>query len=61
MTHIQFTPEQVASCGLPRKVAYVAYDEKGRYCDNSVWLDKQVSFAPGIDKLIKLADEIFYH
>ena len=61
MTQIKFTPEQVASCGLPKKEAYIAYDEKGRYSDNSVWLDKQSRYEPGIEKLISLADKIFYH
>lgn len=61
MTQIKFPPEVVASCGLPRKAAYIAYDEKRRYADNSVWLDKQSRFEPGIEKLISLADKIFYH
>lgn len=56
MTTIKFTADQVAALGLPRRGAYVAYDDQGRLDDFSTWLIKQPSYAPGIDKLIELAD-----
>ncbi len=61
MITIHFTADQVAAVGLPHRAAYIQYDDQLRYVDNSVWLDKQTRFEPGIDKLIQLADQAVYH
>ena len=58
---IRFSQTEVATAGLPARPAYVEYDPLLRLDSYSVWLDKQVSFSDGIDRLIQMADAIVYH
>ena len=59
-TVVRFSATEVAAAGLPAKPAYISY-RAGLYVDNSSWLDKQIGFEPGIDRLVALADEVVYH
>lgn len=59
-TVVRFSATEVAEAGLPPKPASVTYCN-GFYVNNSVWLDKQIGYEPGIDRLIALADTVVYH
>ena len=57
---VRFSATEVASVGLPAKPAFVAY-RAGLLDDFSTWLEKQIGFEPGIDRLVALADRLVYH
>ena len=58
---IRFSQTEVATAGLPPRPARIEYDQLLRLDGYSAWLDKQSRFSDGIDRLIKMADEIVYH
>ena len=57
---VRFSATEVASVGLPAKPATITY-QHGLLSNYSVWLEKQMRFDQGIDKLISLADTVVYH
>ena len=59
-TVVRFSATEVAAAGLPARPAFVTY-RAGLLDGYSVWLEKQMSFDRGIDRLVALADEVVYH